>query len=199
MDSVIKERTYYLYFHSNPSTNEVFYVGIGRSNSSRYISKRQRTILWQNYVGKYGFISTKVGICLTREQAIEMEKYWIKQFGRKDKGKGSLLNLTDGGEGAFGAVRSEEVKQRMSLAAKNRKRVIFTEEHRRNISKSHLGIKHSEKHKRNNSIAKILQHQTNPNMGMNGKKCSEETKRKIGEANKISVKKYWQNRKENAA
>lgn len=33
------------------------------------------------------------------DTALEMEKFWIAFYGRKDLGQGTLLNLTDGGEG----------------------------------------------------------------------------------------------------
>jgi hypothetical protein len=51
---------------------------------------------------------------LTEEEAWEHEKYMIFVFGRKNLGTGILLNLTDGGEGSSGAVRSSEFKLNVS-------------------------------------------------------------------------------------
>lgn len=41
---------------------------------------------------------------LTEEHAYELEKKLISQFGRQDKGEGSLWNLTDGGGIEFGTL-----------------------------------------------------------------------------------------------
>lgn len=172
-----------LYFHLNPVTGVVFYVGIGLR--SRYLDKTHRNPYWNNYVSKYGFRAVVIQKNLTQAEAIKKEIYWIKLLGRKDKGFGELVNLTDGGEGAFGAIRSKETKEKMSIAAKKIKRYPLTAEHKANISKGHLGKKHNDQHRLNNSLSKKLAHATNPNMGMNGRVCSEETKRKIGAANAI--------------
>ncbi len=54
---------------------------------------------------------------LTEEEAFRHEKYMIAVLGRKDLGTGILRNLTDGGEGPSGVVRTaeqrEQVRQRM--------------------------------------------------------------------------------------
>ena len=43
---------YYVYFHKNPITKEIFYVGIG--NKKRAWNFKNRNIHWLRYVGKYG-------------------------------------------------------------------------------------------------------------------------------------------------
>ena len=53
---------------------------------------------------------------LTEEQAFQQEIEHIAFYGRKDNGTGMLRNLTDGGEGASGAIRSDESVQKQKDA-----------------------------------------------------------------------------------
>lgn len=58
---------------------------------------------------------------LTRAQAIEWEKYFIRHYGRKDNGTGILRNLSWGGEGNSGFRHREETKRHLSTVLKGRK------------------------------------------------------------------------------
>jgi hypothetical protein len=57
---------------------------------------------------------------LTEQEAFDLEKYCISTYGRMDQGTGILRNLTDGGEGASGARRSEETRKKISEARARR-------------------------------------------------------------------------------
>jgi NUMOD3 motif-containing protein len=91
---------------------------------------------------------------LIENEAFSLERRYIKLWGRKDIGTGILRNRTDGGEGTSG---------RDSSAIRDKLRgFVFTEERKRNISLS-------------------LKGKPSPRKGVI---LSEETKRKIGDANR---------------
>ena len=64
---------------------------------------------------------------LTEEQAFQQEIEHIAFYGRKDNGTGMLRNLTDGGEGASGAIRSDEAIQKQLIAAKETREKNYRE------------------------------------------------------------------------
>ena len=154
-----------LYFHINNSTGEVFYVGIG--NVKRPYQKR-RTKFWNNIVSKHGYDIIIEETGLSKEEACELEIYWIKRIGRRDLGLGTLVNQTDGGDGFNNILFSEETRLKMSLAQIGRKRNV-TDKHRANLSKSLLGKKLSQEHK--DSISNG--HKNKPS-GKLGYKCTQE-------------------------
>ena len=86
-----------VYLHKNPTTGEVFYVGIGRE--CRASNFRNRNKFWNNYVKKHGVEVDIIYKGLSVQEANEKEVELIKKYGRKDKNKGTLVNLSDGGEG----------------------------------------------------------------------------------------------------
>jgi hypothetical protein len=101
---------------------------------------------------------------LTEAEALALEIFCIKLYGRVDNGSGILRNLTDGGEGVSGYRFSEEGRQRLSLA--------------------HVGIRHSEETRRKMSNSR--KGQLNHNYGrkdmisnFKGKKHTEDARRKI--------------------
>ena len=57
---------------------------------------------------------------LTWAAAQQWERFYIARYGRKDIGTGILRNLTDGGEGSAGRVRSEAERRVISEKAKAR-------------------------------------------------------------------------------
>lgn len=131
----------YLYRHIRLDTNEVFYIGIGVGH--RAWQKFHRNIHWRRIVSKTGYIVEVMIDDLTWEQAIEKEKEFIAIYGRRDKKMGTLVNLTDGGEGMLGYITPDEVKRKISSKKKGiNPRPIgwkMTEEGRRKMSLANKG------------------------------------------------------------
>ena len=94
------EKNICLYFHLKKGTNIVFYVGIGIGR--RATSKLDRNVDWFKTVNKYGYDIVIKFTNLSWKSACILEKSWIKKIGRRDKGLGTLVNQTDGGDGTFG-------------------------------------------------------------------------------------------------
>lgn len=168
-----------LYFHINPLKNEIFYVGIG--NKYRPKSKNNRNQFWLNTVNKYGYIIDIVETDLTWEEACEREKFYISKIGRRDLNQGSLVNLTDGGEGGFGVIPSTEKRNKISKSNFGKKRssdVILKMKEQRKGSGNIMFNKH---HKKESKIKMRLKKL--------GKKSSIETIEKVRQ-NSIEM---WKN------
>ena len=128
---------------------------------------------------------------LTEEEAFRHEIYMIDVFGRKDLGTGILQNLTDGGEGSSGAVRSDEYRRKLSNTNKGRN---VSEKTRKKISESTKGKSRSEEHRKNIGKAnknKIVSEETRKKISEagTGRPCSEETRRKHRE--NMKGRKWW--------
>jgi hypothetical protein len=98
-----------VYQHRRKDSGEIFYVGIG-VNKYRAYKKFGRNCHWKN-ISKKGYEVEIIFGNLTWEQAIQKEKDLIFLYGRKDLGLGSLVNMTDGGEGVVGQIRSDASKK----------------------------------------------------------------------------------------
>ena len=127
----------YVYKHTRLDTNEVFYIGIGSQNKyKRAFSLIKRNSFWRNITSKTEFLVEIIQDGLTWEQACEKEKELISKIGRRDLGLGTLVNMTDGGDGTFNVKHSYEwhEKQRKNNSKKGK---AISEEHRKNISLNH--------------------------------------------------------------
>jgi hypothetical protein len=149
---------YYVYFHVNSLTNEIFYVGKG--NCNRAFAKTRRSDRWLNYVNKYKYYVRIVKDGMTNEDALELESLLIETIGRKDRLQGPLINMTDGGEGGKGKVTSSETKLKMSIAAKGRK---MSSEQKQKLSKLNKGKKLSESHKASITIGLLKAYERKAN------------------------------------
>ena len=170
-----------VYEHLRNDTNEVFYVGIG-AEENRAFKKGRRNKYWHNIVNKVGYSINIIHKDIDWEDACKIEKLLIEKYGRKDLGKGNLVNMTDGGEGVFGLIMSEETRRKMSEAQKGNKSINFgktlSEETRRKMSEANKGKTLSEETRWKMSEAR------KGNTIMLGKTHSEETRRKMSEAQK---------------
>jgi len=107
-----------VYRHIRLDKNEVFYIGIGKTENRAY-EKRGRNNYWKNIIKQTEY---KVDILfddLTWEEACEKEKEFIQLYGRNDLGLGTLVNMTDGGDGTYGVIDSLETRLKKSNYAKN--------------------------------------------------------------------------------
>ena len=125
----------YVYRHVRLDKNEPFYIGISTdSDYKRANSTLYRNNHWKGIVSKTEYrvdiLFDDIDVDFAKEKEIE----FISIYGRSDLGLGTLCNLTDGGEGAFGYVPTEEARRKMSEARKGKK--IHSEETRLNTSRS---------------------------------------------------------------
>lgn len=127
----------YVYTHTRLDTNEVFYVGIGTQDNYRRASrKHNRTNYWNNIIKKCGWRVDIVFDNLSWEDACKKEIELIKMYGRIDLGTGTLVNLTNGGDGSLGLKHSLETRQKMS---RTRKGMKYSDEHKLKTKQSMMG------------------------------------------------------------
>lgn len=142
-----------VYRHVRLDTNEVFYIGIG--TQERPYKKSNRNKWWKNIVKKTDYRVDILFDDLTWEEACEKEKEFIQLYGRRDLGLGTLVNMTDGGEGTLGVKMSEESKLKMSKSRKGKK---HTEETKLKMSEVKKGktISEATKKKQSNSYKQLF-------------------------------------------
>lgn len=139
-----------VYVHKRADNNDVFYVGIGKTEKRAY-QEKYRNKYWKNVAKKYGYTVCIIKSNIDWKDACSIEIELIAKYKRKAHG-GNLCNITAGGDGVVGVVMSEEQKVKISKSNKGKKRSIQT---RDKISKSRLGIVFSDDHKLNISKSKM--------------------------------------------
>jgi hypothetical protein len=132
----------YLYTHKRLDTDAIFYIGIGKDedNYKRSKSDLQRNNFWKNIVNKTEYSIDIVRDNLTWEQACAFEIELIAHYGRRDMGTGTLVNLTNGGEGCVGKICKPETRAKISASNIGK---IQSQESRDKISKALTGRKQS--------------------------------------------------------
>jgi hypothetical protein len=111
----------YLYRHIREDKNEPFYIGIGSDSTykrANQAKKERRNNIWNKIVSKTLYKVEILFDDLTWEEACDKEKEFIALYGRIDNGTGLLANMTNGGDGSLGIIKSEQtiskLKERMS-------------------------------------------------------------------------------------
>jgi hypothetical protein len=188
----------YLYRHIRLDKNEPFYIGIGSNNNyKRAYDTYKRNKIWKDIVSKSLYEVEILLDDLTWEEVCIKEIEFIKLYGRKDLGNGTLSNLTDGGEGYLNPSNETRLKisnskqgcnnpmygkkisqiHKNKIANSNLGRV-FSIETRNKISNSQKGIpRNSEENKK--YLSKINSGSNHPQYG---KTKSESTKEKISKS-----------------
>jgi len=155
-----------LYKHIRKDTNQVFYIGIG--NEKRAYITKGRNKHWYNVVNKHGYIVEIIQENLDWASACKEEIKLIKKYGRKDLGNGTLVNMTDGGDGILGIIRNKETCKKISESlmghvhsnetrqkiSNSNKGNSPTEETRKKLSDANIGLIRSKETKHKMSIAK---------------------------------------------
>jgi hypothetical protein len=126
-----------VYRHRRLDTNQVFYVGIGKSEKRAY-SNNGRNYYWKNITKKTKYNVEIISTNISWEDACELESFLISQYGRRELNSGSLVNMTDGGEGSIGRIIKESTKD---IWKKQRFGKKLEEAHRQNIKNNHASKK----------------------------------------------------------
>jgi len=160
MDS--SKNIYYIYSYLREDYSPYY---IGKGSGKRAYTKGPKEVKPPRDKSRVKIIKAN----LTEEEAFLLEKLYILMFGRVDLGTGILRNKSDGGDGASGAIRSSEFREKLRQVnlGKQRPQSVYDK-----IAASNRGKKVSAETKAKQSAAK------------KGKTCTEEHKKKVSEAKK---------------
>lgn len=122
------ENNWYVYRHIRLDKNEPFYIGIGKTKDYKRAYEKykcDRSNIWFNITNKTEYKVEIVLDSLTKDEASDIEKYLIKYYGRIDLNTGILCNLTDGGDGCWSRVWTDEQRKIQSENMKGSKNHMF--------------------------------------------------------------------------
>lgn len=129
-------REFYIYLYWRLDTNEVFYVGKGKGDRWKVLSKSRRNKHFINIINKYPVVVEIIKDNLTENEAFYWEEEIIKilvfEYGYSiniannysNEEERHLVNMTWGGEGTSGhnpleGKSEEEIREIMELRRKN--------------------------------------------------------------------------------
>ena len=87
-----------VYQHRRKDTGEIFYIGTGE-NRSRAYDKTGRNDIWNRITQETEYTVEIIKNNISREEAKNIERSLISEYGRIDKNTGILSNKSKGGEG----------------------------------------------------------------------------------------------------
>lgn len=165
------ENRFYVYEHLRSDTGAVFYVGKGTGKRCTVRSHHHRNEFWQRTERKAGgFCVRMVASNVDEELAFLIEQERISQLRMVGV---RLCNLTDGGDGTAGWVKTKEWREKVGAAHRGK---IISEETRLKLSAALVGYRHTDEAKARMSASRLGMQNTL------GHKHSDETKLKMSVA-----------------
>lgn len=135
-----------VYIHRKKTNHEIFYVGLG--DAKRPYNKNKRSISWMNTYKKHGRYVEVLYTELSLEDACDIEMDLIELIGRRDLGLGTLVNMTNGGEGTQGfepwnkgKEMDQSYKDNIKKFHKGMTGKKMSTEHKKKVGAHHLGDK----------------------------------------------------------
>ena len=182
---------YYVYAYLRKSDLTPYYIGKGIHRRAFDADHRVKVPTDKSRIV---FIETN----MSEIGALAIERRVIRWYGRKDNGTGILRNMTDGGDGASGAIVTPEVRARISAALTgrpspkkgipllHRRGIPVSEETKEKIRIANTGENNPGYGKpRSDEVkAKMSASKKGKPSKLKGIPRSDETKAKIGAANK---------------
>lgn len=189
---------FYTYIYRDPSKSlEAFYVGKGK-NSRAYVHLKRtdkHPLVHRIKRMKSDGIEPIIEIieALDEDHALFLEKCLIDIFGRKDIGTGTLLNLTDGGDG----LANPSITTRKKMSQNQKDRMANNPKIKDNLCRT--GKKHKDETKEKMRMAKKNMPEESKDRLRTlrcGKSHSENTKRKMKDSQRakaVNVGTIWVN------
>lgn len=171
-----RENIYYVYEWYNTDTGEVFYVGKGKND--RYKNLSRRSIAFMEYYKFHKCSVRKVYAELTEEEALLKEKELIKFY--RENTSNPLVNKTKGGDGMTKEVANEKFKEIMKYAVMGEK----------NPNYGHKWSDEQKEAARQRALKRNYSGKNNPNYG---NRWSREQKERASERAKKDPSRHGEN------
>lgn len=127
----MQENRFFVYEHLRRDTGAVFYVGKGSGYRASNASPHHRSVWWQQIVASaLGFDVRYVTKDIDEELAFLIE---IERIDQQRRLGASLCNLTDGGDGTSGWIKTPEWREKVGRAHRGK---TISQEVRAKISQS---------------------------------------------------------------